>query len=353
MKKMIKLMSAAIALSTLSFNPINVMAETRDTSIADGLGSVEIFYTDDALQTQPIKGSTWRLYQVGELQTIVDETGVNAYDIVELITNLYVDGETTAEEVLGYLKTETVNESYMTIGDVSISGDKLNYVEGVTDVSGRLMFEDLEYGLYLGVEVKAAEDHLLTSPFLVTVANTDVEGLESTLDVTVEPKAALAGDLKVTKELKGDNTEANREWSMEFTLPEGKYVYETSDGDDGIVKDGDVIKIKGGESITIDNVMVNGAFIVTEEEENKDGYKTTYKDNEGKIEFGQTLEVIVTNERNADEKLINLQPTFDKWIDGISKGEPSAVIPTGVIVIALGGGLLLFIKRKNDKSQNK
>lgn len=327
------------AISALMINPVSVLASD--------VGSITIHYTDDSAQSQPIANSVWRLYRIADITTDVTTSGVNAYDIKPLISGLTIDNDTTGKDVLEHIGHRYDTESHLSIEDRSKAGDPLSYKEGKTDKNGKMTFDKLSYGVYMGIEVDAADDHVLSAPFLVSVANTDENGKASKVDITIEPKAIMAGDLKITKTLQGNNTDSTRQWSMQVKLPEGNYAYDISNGESGTMSSGDVIKIKGGESIQIHNITSGREYAVQELEANKDGYKTTITNGEGKIAFKENKQVDVVNKRD-DFAWVDTSDN-DNTQQKIAK---ESTFACGLIItLVLGAGCYAVVKVMKTKEE--
>ena len=293
-----------ILLALLLLIPYPIIADEND-------GEIIINYYDDSAMLSPVEGSTWRLYKVADIETIVEGNNDNVHKIIPLVEGLdNIDKETLPDEVLELIGYTKVNESQIEINNgvsnpaqaedsdgEAINNQELIFYEDTT-INGKIVFNGLEDGVYLGVEIKAAEHHMLSTPFLVSLPNTNQDGNIVSMSVTVEPKAILAGNLSVTKILNGDNTDKYAKWDMILTLPEGTYRYETSSKEKGTVSNGDIISIKGGESFVIYDLLAGADYEVKEVQANKDGYSTQYKNSKGQIKFAENKEVTVTNNRS-------------------------------------------------------
>ena len=136
--------------------------------------------------------------------------------------------------------------------------------------------------------------------------------------------------LVIEKRLRGNDVENNREWTFEVTLtPDGDtpfefdYPYVKNNGEEGVLhltenEDGTysgVVKLKGGEYISIEDIPYNTKYDVKEVEANKDNYKTTDENSTG-ILTKREHKAIFINERNKDkpeliEKIVNNPFTAD------------------------------------------
>lgn len=275
-------------------------------------GKITIKYFDDSTQKTPTVGSKWRLYKVADVTYTNEKMTVDGLKITSLIDGLDITMSTTAEEVQKKIDYTVVTESKITLSGKDANGKELKYVEGTTDKNGSLVFDKLEQGVYFGIEVESPDDHNRSTPFLVSIPNTDETGKISSLEATIEPKAVLAGDLVVDKELHGNAAEIAWQWTMELKLPEGTYHYSTTEmkkngktyskGQEGYAKNGDKIKIYAGETLTIDNLPAGSDYTVNETEANTSGYSTRYENQTGKIVAYKDINVKVHNTKNKDVK---------------------------------------------------
>lgn len=313
----------------LSASPLVTMAEESETPIvtetpdvtekeevtsvsyrSDELGKITVKYFDDSTQKTPTVGSKWRLYKVADVTYTNAEMTIDGLKITSLIDGLDVTMSTTAEEVQKKIDYKVVTESKITVSGKDTNGKELKYVDGTTDKNGNIVFDNLEQGVYFGIEVESPDDHNRSTPFLVSIPNTDETGKISSLEATIEPKAVLAGDLIVDKELHGNAAEIAWQWTMELNLPEGTYHYSTtemkkygktySSGQEGYCKNGDKIKIYAGETLTIDDLPAGSDYSIKESEANTSGYSTRYENQTGKIVAYKDVNVKVHNTKNKD-----------------------------------------------------
>ncbi len=262
----------------------------------DERSEIIINYYDDIAMTSPIKGSLWRLYKVASIDTIIENNQVEAHKILPLIDDIKINKDTSAIEVLEAIGFEKIHESLIKMNEAE--SNNLIFYESYTDENGQIVFNNLDKGLYLGVEIKATEYHMLSDPFLISLPNTNKEGEEVSMSYEVEPKAILSGNLKVEKKLMGDDVEQDRKWNIKLSLPEGRYRYETSFNQRGFIESGDTVAIKGGEYIVVYDVLAGSEYEIKEIEANQDGYSTKYENHHGKISFKDNISAVITNSRN-------------------------------------------------------
>ena len=334
------LLTALFALGTLT----PLMAETVPTNER---GTVNVNYFDDNAQKVPVVGSTFKLLKIADIVSETVEGTSDGLRIESLIDGLTVTRKTTTDDVIKHLKLTSNNESDLDVSDTAKDGTKLDVYEGKTASNGTVTFEDLPFGVYFGIETEAARYHVRSTPFLISVPNTNEDGTLSSLKAEIFPKSAIAGDLVITKKLVGDDTEKDRDWTFEVSLPEGVYAWESSEGDDGTIEDGGELKIKGDESVTIYNLPSEAKYEVVEQEANADGYETSYNNEEGEIEAKDEQEVVVTNERNMDYDPID---TMAFWQD--MSEDPMNLLWISIPVVGVIALIIIFIAIKRRKRRN-
>lgn len=294
----------------------------------DKSGEIIINYYDDTAMTSPIKGSLWRIYKVASIDTIIENNQVVAYETLSIIDDLKVNEDTSAIEVLEAIGFEKIHESLIKMNETE--SNNLIFYESYTDENGQIVFDNLDKGIYLGVEIKAAEYHMLSEPFLISIPNTNSEGKEVLMSYEVEPKAVLSGNLKVEKILTGDDVEKDRKWNIKLSLSEGRYRYETSFNQRGFIESGDTVAIKGGEYIVVYDVLAGSEYEIKEIEDNQDGYSTKYENHHGKIDFKFNANVVITNSRNriVDTGVIDGSSLINLLI-------PSSLVTIFIVIISM------------------
>ncbi len=163
-----------------------------------------------------------------------------------------------------------------------------------------------------------------------TEANT--EGYETTIEgeasgvlssktdvVTFKNVNYSKHDLKIDGKLKGNNTDPNKEWTLDLTIKpdpnanfKDSYVWEDEHGEEHLLEltpNGDgtysgQLKLKGEESGTIKDLPYGSEYEIKIEEANKDGYKTTFELDHGVL--NDDMEIVFINEKN-----INSPKTLD------------------------------------------
>lgn len=314
------------------------LAEEENSYVAKEKGEIIIKYFSDDQHKAPIVGSKWRLYKVGTITYDSADESVDGLKITSDIEGLEITNETKSEEVLSKIEYTKISESKISVTGKDTNGKDLVFYDAVTDANGQITYSGLDQGVYLGVEVEAIKYHNRCTEFLISIPNTDENGEISNMSTTIEPKTVLAGSLTVKKTLQGNNTEAAKRWGMELTLPSGLYYYSTNKGQSGYVKNKDVIDIVGGEEITVYDLPSGTKYTVVEEKANKDGYRTTYEDQTGTIEYGKVASANVINYRN-------------KAIVPIRTGTGNNLIIFGTIGLAAVAGIVFLCFDKKKKKQ--
>ncbi len=275
------------------FQPITVMA---DELVINEKGSITIEYFDDSNKEIPIEGSSWALIKIADIKTIEDEF-IDGYKIISLF-DVDINEETTAEEIFELMEYEMVDESNVTLSGKTKDNIPLDIYHETTDEKGIVKFENLDYGIYLGVETKAARYHLLSTPFLISIPFTENDGITSKVDLNIMPKGVLAGDLTIKKEVYGNAVSASSAFEMKLYLPKGIYRYQYASGKQGYVKNNDSVWVSGDDALTIYDVLAQGEYEIVEIMANKDGYKTEYRNAKGNVIAKQNNEAVIVNSRN-------------------------------------------------------
>ena len=264
-------------------------------------GSITIEYFDDINMEIPVEGSSWSLIKIADIKTI-EEKFIDGHKIIPLL-DIDIDSESTAEEILKFIDYELIDESNITLTGKTKDNIALDTYHKTTNEKGIAKFENLDYGIYLGIETKAARYHLLSAPFLVSIPSTQDDGITSKIDLNIMPKGILAGDLTIKKEVYGNAVSSSTSFEMELELPKGTYHYQYASGKEGYVKDNDVVLVTADDAITIHNILAQSEYGVIEKRANKDGYKTEYKNEKGKIVAKENNQVVVINFRNIIEPI--------------------------------------------------
>ncbi len=114
------------------------------------------------------------------------------------------------------------------------------------------------------------------------------------------------GGLVVQKIVSGSGADLSKEFNFKIDFNAfGSYSYIGLGGiPDGTISDGDTIKLKHGQSISIAGLPENTTYKVTEDDYSSDGYVTTKLGDTGTIENTKTSAAIFRNARNVGELVI-------------------------------------------------
>jgi ribosomal protein L2 len=114
------------------------------------------------------------------------------------------------------------------------------------------------------------------------------------------------GGLIVQKIVSGSGADLSKEFNFKIEFNAfGSYSYIGLGGiPDGTISDGDTIKLKHGQSISISGLPENTTYQVTEGDYSSDGYITTKLGDTGTIENTKTSAAIFRNARNVGELVI-------------------------------------------------
>lgn len=174
MRRLFTLLTALI----VSFNILTVAAEGNPVQIdRSKKGSITMTLAEG--DGKPVAGATFTLYKVGDIK--VD----NGYHFVL---------NETFEGSKAFVNDAEVENNTETVTDCLVDYAKKNGISGtataVTDAKGQIVFSDLELGLYLAVNTKAASGYYASKSFLVSVPM-HVDG-EYQYDVVANPKPGTA-----------------------------------------------------------------------------------------------------------------------------------------------------------------
>ena len=258
---------------------INVKADSNYGIIID-------YYDDEG----KIAGADFRVFKIAEIVNDYENDEYNALKTISLLDGLTIDNSTKIDDILAYFDYEVLSESR-----IIIENDELISFQATTDKEGKAYFDGLDRGIYLVIEQKASDDHLLSLPAIISLPYT-FNDLSYDHKV-IEPKSILAGDISITKKLYGNNVDENKSWHIKIDLPLGKYAYSISNGQKGYIESGDILAIKANEVISIDNVLANYEYTIEEIEANTDGYRTFYENKQATIKAKSLNNSVIYNER--------------------------------------------------------
>lgn len=342
-----------IAVSAASVNAENSgKAETRDPEdiayrsvfTAGKKGTLTIEYRDGTDGDDPVAGADFTLYKLADFTSLSDgdegpgtgyrsiipgltiQEDISGNPVADLYTRITVD--TDPEKFRDIVQKAYREKDFVNLSDEEKKTTPGMIYSGVTDSSGMLKIEQIEPAAYLLVETKPADHYYASVPALVSIpemAVTEGTGQQGwNYDVLIRPKAIPAGDLLISKTVKGNAAEKNR--TFHFTIKitsadndkttesarpgvkrkvyldpeELTYRYENSNGTSGTVKSGGMVSIRPGEQVRIMDIPSGASYLVKEEEADQDGYQTTAEHSSGNISKKSTASVEFINARDRN-----------------------------------------------------
>lgn len=327
----------AIAGTVVSMLPVHAEGNEETTTeevtyptIEDKQANLTIKYFDDEEETIPITGAEFTIYQVASIGNDLNDNG--AYNpLDDNIDFTQADPENVAEYEGKVIDTYKKDPNIGYTGTLAIGKD------------GKCTFDQIPAGAYLITETKTLRYHIRSKSFVVSAPETTEDGKSWNFDVVVNPKQILAGDLEVTKTTTGTIAKEGKEYTVKLELPDGDYKATLPNKEEGTVKNGDEIKIKGGETLYIYDLPHGGQYKVTEFEANginkptKANYKTSYKKNEGTIKAKDSTKVEIINDSTDYDTGAGYQLLY-------------CMIGGGAALAIL---VLLFATNKKHKDDNK
>lgn len=166
-KRVLLLLCVALLISALS-----VTAYAAGTPDYDRLGSISITMT---YRDTVVSGGTLTLYRVADVHV---DGGNHSFAYTEEFAGCEIPLEDLSKSDLPAALAKIVKD------------DSLKGVTKTIDKNGKVSFADLELGLYLLVQLKAAPGYKTVSPFLVSVPGKDSDG-SYIYDVDGSPKLSL------------------------------------------------------------------------------------------------------------------------------------------------------------------
>ena len=305
---------------------------TIDTSLT---GTVRLDYQDaDEEGSAPVAGATFTFYKVADIDTVLTEEQETASKAEKAASKAESTASSAKAEAGADSAAESTAESTIStaeksvllkgavlvplIDGVEVSADtdpasieaevvKAYQSEvangamytGTTGKDGTATVSDMDLGAYLAVETKPAAEHFASTPFLFMLPYT-TGGTTWAYGVSAQPKPLPAGDLVLKKTVTGTAGDTKKDFNFVVMFSkDGTYNYTKSDGTKGTVKSGGSVKLKSGETATIDTIPVGTTYTVKESEANADGYKTTVTGNTGTIKRTVKAEADFTNHKDA------------------------------------------------------
>lgn len=256
----------------------NMPIITKDT------GDLTVRYFDDSEETTPVEGAEFTIYKVANIgRSQVNGTNGAYLPLDETLTFEGVDNAEVYEEAVLAAYEAGLEDGYTA---TAIIGN-----------NGEAYFKNIPIGAYLVTETKTLRYHIRSTSFLVSVPETNEEGTSWNFDVVCNPKQVLAGDLTVTKKIKGKDIKKDATYHVKVEFEaEGSYKAKLPNGTETTVKNGDEIAIQANQTLFIYDLPAGAKYTVNEVEANGTGYDTSYKNQEGNIEAYSGIGVTVIND---------------------------------------------------------
>lgn len=295
--------------------------------------NLKIRYFDDSDETIPGTGAEYTIMQVGTVGRDVETNG----RFLPLDEKMDWSEETDA---IAY--EERVLEVYK-------ENPEIGYVDTMEiGEDGTALFSQIPVGVYIIRETKTLRYHIRPIPFLVSAPETDESGTTWNLNAVANPKQILAGDIGIAKKAKGSVSSKDNTYHFTVELScEGEYKAVLPGNKDALIKNGDVIELKAGQSASIMDIPAGTTFTVTEKEANQ-GYQTTYYNPDGSTSSSGKCEGIVEAKKSADVSVMNDSTDLDMGVSNM----PMFWIFGGLCGVTILGFFLLFVHKKDDKDGN-
>ena len=287
-------------------------------------------YYDDLDATKPIARATFAIYKVADIDTY--------------------GGYTSLVKDIDFSKAPGNEEQYCSDAYIATIEENIK-PEAVIFTNAEGHFEqELPMGLYVVREIKPAEHHINSKPFLVqlpTIA-ADADGnylvnnkgeMYWEYEITAMPKSNPAGDISVKKLVKGNAGEETRDFTFKFEWDaKGEFEYhkykvgsneELDLGENELLASGESVTLKHNERVVVKNLPAGTQYKVTETEANKDGYVTGYVNETGSVVRFEEIDCTVTNERNTNKTGDVFSPTLMYSLIGL------AILSLAVMIIVI------------------
>ena len=297
--------------------------EEKDVSkmpvIEDKTGNLTFKYYDDADETIPVEQATFEVYQIAEYGRDLNNNGA----LLPLDESIDYHDQMDA-----YAYADSVAEAYEKNAD-------LGYFTTVTIENGTAEITDMPVGAYLIVETVPAEYHIKSIPFIASVPEMNETSDSWNFDVTVEPKAQIAGHVSLIKKVAGNASNTNDVFDFQLNIADGEYKALLPNNVETTVKNGDVIQLKANQQIIIYNLPEQSEYSLKEINLENTGYVANYENAEGKV-VGKTItSAVITNKKDNTETSV--------------RNNTLIYIECGVGALALLTILLIAKKKKNKK----
>ncbi len=303
----------------IRYNPVN---RTLYFTIPDEQKVYQLIYLTDITGDYQSTLSNHAILASGH----TEESGVTVNDQV-----YRSDAQSTMQRS-GWLEITKVNEKNIPLegAEFTVFSKENDAVirKGVTPVSGVLTIRGLPIGSYYMKETKAPDNYLL-SPVVYQIevikedvsVLTKINGSKNTLTL-VNTQEGTSGDLKIRKELKGNDTDSDLEFK--FRIQAGKLNKEVAYLGEGGKKDGTLVftdgkaefTLCGGQSIQLVNLPKDTDYTIEEQEYQELGYQIEKQNDKGTIKADVLQEAVFTNIRNKVLSPVYYQMNVHISLDG-------------------------------------
>lgn len=168
-------------------------ASAHDVPDLDRTGEISVTMKEDG---KTVPGGSLTLYRVGE---VVENDGDYAFALVEELDNTGI--------VLNDLQSASLAEKLAK----EVKDSKLTGATQTIDGNGKAVFEELELGLYLAVQNKAASGYEKADPFLITLPMYDGEAYQYEVDASPKVQLEQAKDSPDDDDDDNDTTGGKRD----------------------------------------------------------------------------------------------------------------------------------------------
>lgn len=168
-------------------------ASAHDVPDLDRTGEISVTMKEDG---KTVPGGSLTLYRVGE---VVENDGDYAFALAEELDNTGI--------VLNDLQSASLAEKLAK----EVKDSKLTGATQTIDGNGKAVFEELELGLYLAVQNKAASGYEKADPFLITLPMYDGEAYQYEVDASPKVQLEQAKDSPDDDDDDNDTTGGKRD----------------------------------------------------------------------------------------------------------------------------------------------
>ncbi|MEF2966571.1 SpaA isopeptide-forming pilin-related protein [Paenibacillus sp. M1] len=240
-----------------------------------------------------------------------------------------VSGAAGSNGVLYIQKVDPANKSlpgveftlYEADGVTEAKNQQGNTIKGTTDANGKLMLLIPTPGLYQLKQTYIDENTYLPTTTVYTVRVADVKDSPTFVDgelvtlsdpVVVPTPVWVPGDLQLNTAIEGQGADPDKEFEYTITFSNHKS-YSYTGSITGTVADGGTVKLKGGQSITIEDIPDGITYTIVQENYAVEGYTT---DPENRTRTGSIVAEQTVEANFVNAKYLLGQLTIGKTVEG-------------------------------------